>query len=310
MRRCIDSLLAQTFRDFELLLIDDGSTDGSPAICDEYMWSCGSEVLSSGSEVRNEELKLKTQNSKHRAPIIHVIHKKNGGVSSARNVGLDIARGEWVTFIDSDDSIGENFFHDVAGAEEDLLVRGYFMHDLHGREVERLVLDDLSPQPELSWFVNRYIGFNLLRGPVAKFYRRSIIGDLRFPEDMKVGEDTWFVWSYLSRISAYKILYYYYYYVSTGGPSEVKYRSTTAYAIRSLQHLCDAFGPMSEKYGISRSQFLQFIGYFKCISKGDWEKQLSLWYHNQEVRRLYKYVWPDLGIRQKLRLLVARILRR
>ena len=83
LHRCIDSILAQTFRDFELLLIDDGSKDNSGYICDEYA-------------EKDERVK--------------VWHKENGGVSSARNVGLDNARGEWVTFADSDDWLESNAF--------------------------------------------------------------------------------------------------------------------------------------------------------------------------------------------------------
>lgn len=82
LNRCIDSILAQTFTDWELLLIDDGSTDRSGDICDEYA-------------------KKDTR--------IRVFHKENGGVSSARNLGLDSAQGEWVTFIDADDYILPDF---------------------------------------------------------------------------------------------------------------------------------------------------------------------------------------------------------
>lgn len=78
LSRCIDSILAQTFTDFELLLIDDGSTDNSGRICDGY----------AGKDNR-----------------IRVFHKENGGVSSARNLGLDNAKGEYIAFIDADDWI-------------------------------------------------------------------------------------------------------------------------------------------------------------------------------------------------------------
>ena len=82
LRCCIDSIIAQTFTDFELLLIDDGSKDKSGAICDEY----------AAKDAR-----------------IRVFHKENGGVSSARNLGLDNAKGEWITFIDSDDWVKQDY---------------------------------------------------------------------------------------------------------------------------------------------------------------------------------------------------------
>ena len=81
LSRCIDSILGQSFTDFELLLIDDGSTDGSAKICDAY--------AEKDSRIR-------------------VLHKENGGVSSARNLGLNEAKGEWVVFVDSDDWISDN----------------------------------------------------------------------------------------------------------------------------------------------------------------------------------------------------------
>ena len=84
LNRCIDSILSQTFTDFELLLIDDGSDDGSSDICDKYV------------EVDKR---------------VKFFHKLNGGVSSARNVGLKNSIGEWVTFVDSDDYLAPNFLY-------------------------------------------------------------------------------------------------------------------------------------------------------------------------------------------------------
>lgn len=84
LHRCVDSILSQSFKDFEVLLIDDGSTDQSGMICDEYA------------------------NSDER---VKVFHKKNGGVSSARNVGLNNSIGEWITFVDSDDYVAPNFLY-------------------------------------------------------------------------------------------------------------------------------------------------------------------------------------------------------
>ena len=81
LSRCIDSVLGQSFDDYELILIDDGSTDQSGAICDDYA-------------LRDSR--------------ICVIHQSNSGLSSARNAGISIARGQYITFIDSDDFLGDD----------------------------------------------------------------------------------------------------------------------------------------------------------------------------------------------------------
>ena len=84
--RCLDSIINQTMEDLEIILVDDGSTDNSGIICDEY------------SEIDNR---------------ITVIHKENGGLSSARNIGLDIATGDWIAFVDSDDYIEKDMYENL-----------------------------------------------------------------------------------------------------------------------------------------------------------------------------------------------------
>ena len=81
IHKCIDSVLSQNFDDYEVLLVDDGSTDGSADICDEY----------SQKDIR-----------------VSVIHKENGGLSDARNAGINISQGEYIFFLDSDDEIPLN----------------------------------------------------------------------------------------------------------------------------------------------------------------------------------------------------------
>ena len=81
LARCVDSVLGQSFDDYEIILVDDGSPDQSGRICDDYA-------------LRDSR--------------IRVVHKSNGGLSSARNTGIDISRGDYITFIDSDDFIGDN----------------------------------------------------------------------------------------------------------------------------------------------------------------------------------------------------------
>lgn len=83
LKKCVDSILNQTFKDFELILVDDGSPDNCGKICDEYA---------------------------HKDSRVKVIHKENGGLSSARNAGLDIAQGEYIGFVDSDDWIEPDMY--------------------------------------------------------------------------------------------------------------------------------------------------------------------------------------------------------
>lgn len=88
LRKCVDSILQQTFHDFEIIIVDDGSTDGSGVICDEY--------------ARNYFC-------------IRTFHKKNGGLSSARNYGLENAEGRYYIFIDSDDYVADNMLETYSG---------------------------------------------------------------------------------------------------------------------------------------------------------------------------------------------------
>ena len=80
---CIDSILNQTYKDFELILVDDGSPDRCPKMCDDYA---------------KKDSRIK------------VVHKKNGGLSDARNAGMAVATGEYISFIDSDDYVSDDFF--------------------------------------------------------------------------------------------------------------------------------------------------------------------------------------------------------
>jgi glycosyltransferase involved in cell wall biosynthesis len=114
IHRCVDSILAQSFGDFELILVDDGSPDNCGSICDEY----------AEKDTR-----------------IVVIHQKNAGVSAARNAGLDIASGEYITFCDSDDYWGTNRLQNMVDAAQlenaDVIVTDYTAIDSNGITIGR-----------------------------------------------------------------------------------------------------------------------------------------------------------------------------
>lgn len=184
LSRCIDSILNQTFSDFELLLIDDGSLDKSSKICDEYA--------------------LKDSR-------IRVFHKENGGVSSARNLGLDNVRGEWVTFVDSDDWVKNNYLkHFIANSYHDLIICG---HQKFGCSTKTEILEEHNSIKVDSNLLNIWDKHLLTHCfvywfPWAKFYRNHIIqkNSIRFNTEMIYSEDFCFVLEYLSCINEYKIL--------------------------------------------------------------------------------------------------------
>ena len=283
LRQCVDSVLSQEFKDFELLLIDDGSKDQSLAICDEYA----------------------IKDSRVRA-----FHKENAGVSSARNLGLDHCKGEWITFIDSDDYITQGYFDGVLEHDEDVLIKGYQKFNHSGVVSERKT-EELLRLSNFTDFLNQYVTDTLMRGAVFKFYRRSIISDLRFLTDMKIGEDVWFVFKYLAKCKSFAVISLGNYMVRLAEkPEEVKYAITVNYAAQSLNHLKDAFDGLAQAHCIRRGLFLHYIGYFKRISKGDWRLNRLKWYGNTDIKALYDYVWPALSINQKFRLTIAGLLRK
>ncbi len=283
LRQCVDSILCQECKDFELLLIDDGSKDNSPTICDEYA---------------TKDLRVK------------VFHEPNGGVSSARNLGLYKAQGKWISFIDADDYITKGYLDGVAEHDEDILIKEYKKFDKTGIVVGRKTGDLFSIQV-LSYFIRQYVTDLLLRGPVFKFYKRSLIGDLRFLTDMKIGEDAWFVFNYLAKCKSFAVLPGGEYMVRLAEePDEVKYAISVDYAVRSLLYLKDAYDGLVQTQHVNKGIFLTYIGYFKRISQADWRQDKSKWYDNRDVKALYDYVWPALSLKQKVRLVSFRMLRR
>ena len=171
--RCIDSILNQSFADFELLLIDDGSKDKSGAICDEYA----------------------AKDSR-----ITVFHKKNGGVSSARNVGLDNARGEWLAFIDGDDDITEGYFNIRQEHEGvDVIIKPYSVVNADGRVTcHNNELSILTGKDKIF----RYYVQKRNNALWDKIIKRKTVGTKRFNTNVSIGEDFLFFLSVLPNVKS------------------------------------------------------------------------------------------------------------
>lgn len=193
LTHCIDSVLMQTFPDFELLLIDDGSKDESGKICDEYA---------------------------RKDPRIIVFHKKNGGVSSARNLGLQEAKGEWVTFVDSDDwvdsraleyYIANPLSNDTLYIQQAMTVKGRNFN--HWPAKFKDISIDLNVNDVSDY---TYLNDILIYGtPWGKLYNMDIIrkNHLVFNERLSLHEDHCFYFDYIRfihKIKLYENVGYYY----------------------------------------------------------------------------------------------------
>ena len=167
---CIDSILSQTYTHFELILVDDGSPDNSPYICDEYA---------------------------KKDPRIVVIHKQNGGQSSARNVGLEVAKGEYISFVDGDDVLEPRFLEKHIQA---LTMYKCEMSVCFSKSFDSD--NDLKAEPPISNKVlcidcDSYWTGHILNDvdfvvPWNKLYKKELLRGLRFPEG-KTQEDEYFI---------------------------------------------------------------------------------------------------------------------
>ena len=187
--RCVDSIINQTYKNIEVILIDDGSPDNCGSICDRYAL---------------EDKRIRA------------IHKENGGLSDARNAGLAIARGEYIAFVDSDDWIESNYllrmYETIIETQSDICECGILK--TIGEEVHRKNNDMVPVVYRTAEALKRLICDNTFHQYVwNKLYHRDVVGDIRFPKG-KINEDEF--WTYQVFGNAQKIakipdvLYYYF----------------------------------------------------------------------------------------------------
>lgn len=194
LQRCIESILQQTYTDYELILVDDGSPDGCGAVCDRFALECDK---------------------------VKVIHKKNGGLSSARNAGIAAAKGEYITFIDGDDTIASGTFYynmRILMSNPDIDILEYPVT----KNYESPKSEVLSFKPEKISGSNIFPDWIKRKGYEHSFswnkiYRADLFNFIRFPEG-EVFEDTYI--TPMLYESAYNVYYsdcgFYYYYKNEG----------------------------------------------------------------------------------------------
>lgn len=184
IKQCLDCILKQTVNDYEVIVIDDGSKDATASICDAFA---------------QKETKIR------------VIHQINRGVSAARNVGIEQAQGEWITFIDADDTIEPHFleaaFENTESMKADFIL-GRWKNDWdnHTRIENHKYEDDslIVGYDNLCKFWSNHAHLEICRCPWGKFFRKNILvkNNIKFDEQLRYAEDTLFCLQYFTKVSS------------------------------------------------------------------------------------------------------------
>lgn len=199
LSQCIESLINQAYQDIEILLIDDGSTDESPMICNRY---------------RKKDQRVR------------YIRKENGGVSSARNEGIRHAKGDYLTFVDSDDYLDGNIIKYAVSVmgETNAEMVGWNTYIVKNKQIEKAkdiifsCYDSVNMQAALisNYSSNFYYG-DFIRAVWGKLYKASIIqnNNIFFNEELYIGEDAVFLMEYMCyvRSAIFTNVFGYYYHV-------------------------------------------------------------------------------------------------
>ena len=297
IRQCLDSVYSQTFRDFEVIIIDDGSPDNCGRICDEYAEKYGNEI-----------------NTK-------VIHKENGGLCRARNDGIDAAQGEWITFVDSDDWIEPDYYEAMFNAlgdkKVDIFVAGVcFINTFNGAQTKAYCFAEdkvCKTRKELDHLMVRVLigekNGNIFLGgtgaPWDKLYRSDFVrhNKLYFETKLRANEDVLFNFIAFGKADSVEVSalcgYHYRqveysithqinsnklksmvtfletaneYLEKNNNSPEVKY-ALNSYAIGCIVTSLTYFSPDSQKQKSMKELTEEFIDYISqpCFSNAIWE---------------------------------------
>lgn len=179
LRRCIDSILNQTFEDFELILIDDGSTDDSASICEEYV-------------IKDKRVKY--------------IYQDNRGVSEARNKGIESCCGKYIQFIDSDDYVDRDFIEilikKIKKDKSDIAFIGFYNEYDNGEVYNKKVYDNSLMTDKVKKYCLKLYEKDLFGYTWCKIFKSSIVknNNIKFNKDIYYCEDELFTCEYCKYI--------------------------------------------------------------------------------------------------------------
>lgn len=252
LKACLDSIFAQDFRDYEIIAVNDGSKDNSGEILDKIA-------------LNDKRLK--------------VYHQPNGGVSKARNIGIQHASGKFITFIDSDDRIRPGYLSNFTYDETiGIQIQGMELYFVENTSNNKVIVPARSGKCSLKEAYQEAEFLKLSRGPVLKLFNTSVIKDnkILFNENISFGEDAIFVKDYLLKCSSTartisKADYLYYYYNSSESLTHIRHDPRKKFHATELDYAL--FCKLEQK-----------LGSFDDIIKQDFvrERTLEMW---EELRQ-------------------------
>lgn len=285
LERCLASISKQTYKNLEIILIDDGSTDKSAEICDRFA---------------------------EKDQRIVVVHKENEGVSAARNLGMRMAKGEYIGFIDSDDYIDLNMYETLYTAIEnknaDLAVCGFEQVRINGQTQVNDAHEniDWSKKNIIANYFTQGIIKEIMYAPVNKLYRKSMLSDLYFNTKYRMGEDILFVFECVERMN--KMVYvqgaFYHYVMRKGSAMTSSFsekRLEYIYAIREIERICLEKYPYVQE-SVQIWVYRHILNTLRQIIVTKSCKQFEKFYlenKNYIARNKNKY-YPKLSLNQKI----------
>lgn len=304
LRQCIDSIINQSLKDIEIILVDDGSPDNCPKICDDYK-------------------KIDSR--------IKVIHKKNGGLSSARNAGMKIATGEYIGFVDSDDYIEhdmyEKMYYTAKEHDVDFVMSDYYkVHETNKTEVSAIIDGGLYNKNKIKNIIYPQLIMkeNIDYGPLLAvwhcLYKNSFLknNDISFDEVVKYSEDNLFssTVGYKSESFYYmKGSYFYNYRYNPNSISTTYKEDSLSVYVEMNNRLYNKFYNCKE-FSFNRQLNLHMIYYtFNYINQvigsnltfKEKYKKIKDTMIKKEIRRAFNnFTLPDVNMKLKLCILMLK----
>jgi len=258
LNRCIESIINQTYKNLEIILVDDGSTDNSGKICDEYA-------------LKDNRIK--------------VIHKQNGGVSSARNKGLEVATGEYIGFVDSDDYIEKDMY--------EYLYNGCVFFNAQISSCSTLFEGKVIDKQKREFYIQKDFIENFNTFPCSvwnRLFKKDLIYGLRFDEHIFFGEDLLF--SFFAFFKSQKVCFLkenkYNYISNTNSLSRIKFnvKKLDCFKVTEIIKEFAKNNKLDKVYkAMLNHESYHAIGFLRQIIETNFENKEIIKYLQQKVKK-------------------------